>query len=171
MILLDATALLLLIEPSAKPPKDPATGKPLEKCRERIEHLLLTLSEAAVQVVLPTPVLAEVLVRAGAARNQYLTELTTNHAFRPASFDERAAVELSMILDGDAKSKKKLGDKQTWAKLKFDRQIIALRRCTRSRRFTPMTPIWPSVHAITMSMSYTPGSYLCRLSQPNRNFL
>lgn len=78
------------------------------------------------QVVVPTPVLAEVLVRAGTARNQYLTALTTNHAFRPASFDERAAVELSMILDGDARSKKKLGDKQTWAKLKFDRQIIAI---------------------------------------------
>lgn len=131
MILLDATTLLLLIEPSARPPRDPSTGKPLEKCRERIEHLLQTLSDPQVQVVLPTPVLAEVLVRAGNARNQYLTELTTNHVFRPASFDERAAVELSMILDGDAKSKKKLTGTQTWAKLKFDRQIIAIAKVQR----------------------------------------
>lgn len=126
MIVLDATTLLLLIEPSAKPPKDPSTGKPLEKCRERIENLLQTLTGTGSQVLMPTPVLAEVLVRAGNARNQYLTEITTNWAFRPASFDERAAVELSMILDTDLKSKKTLTEKQTWAKLKFDRQIIAI---------------------------------------------
>ncbi|HKU12961.1 MAG TPA: hypothetical protein VJQ52_01125 [Steroidobacteraceae bacterium] len=131
MILLDATTLLLLIEPTAKPPKDPSTGRQLDKCRERIEYLLQTLSDPAVQIILPTPVLAEVLVRAGTARNQYLTELTTNYVFKPASFDERAAVELSVILDGDAKSKKKLSDKQTWAKLKFDRQIIAIAKVHR----------------------------------------
>lgn len=131
MIVLDATTLLLLIEPSAKPPKDPSTGKPLEKCKERIENLLQTLTGTGSQVLLPTPVLAEILVRAGNAKNQYLTEMTTNWAFRPASFDERAAAELAMILDGDLKSKKKLTEKETWAKLKFDRQIIAIAKVHR----------------------------------------
>lgn len=126
MILLDATTLLLLIEPSAKPPKDPSTGKALEKCKERIEHLLETLSGTGAQVLLPTPILAEILVRAGDVKGQYLTELTTNSSFKPAAFDTRAAVELSMILDGDLKTKKKLTDKETWAKVKFDRQIIAI---------------------------------------------
>jgi predicted nucleic acid-binding protein len=128
MIVLDATTLLLLIEPSAKPPKDPSTGKPLEKCKDRIENLIQTLSGTGSQVLLPTPVLAEILVRAGNAKDKYLPELTTTSAFKLASFDARAAVELSMILDTDLKSNKKLTDKQTWAKLKFDRQIIAIAR-------------------------------------------
>lgn len=126
MIVLDAATMLLLIEPTARPPKDPSTGKPLEKCKERLEYLLESLSGVGSRVLMPTPVLAELLVRAGSARSQYLQEITTNAAFKPASFDERAAVELSLILDSDLQSKKKLTDKQTWAKVKFDRQIIAI---------------------------------------------
>lgn len=150
MILRDATTLLLLVDPSAKPPKDPSTGQPLDKCKERVEHLLQTLSDLAVQVVLPTPVLAEVLVRAGAARSRYLAELTNSQVFRPASFDVRAAVELSMILDGDAALKKKLTPEKTWAKLKFDRQIISiakvtddtgLAKCARENNLN-VTPTW-----------------------------
>ena len=149
MIVLDATTLLLLIEPSAKPARDPATGKAVEKCKERIENLLQTLSAAGSQVLLPAPVLAEVLVRAGNAKNQYLTELTGNWAFRPASFDERAAVELSMILDGDLKAKRKLTDKETWAKLKFDRQIVAIAK----------------VHGV--SMIYTDDQKLAKCARAN----
>ncbi len=126
MILLDATTLLLLIDPSAKPPKDPSTGKPLEKCKERIEYLLETLNGTGSQVLLPTPIIAEILVRAGNSKSQYLTELTNNYAFKPAAFDTRAAIELSAILEADLKTKKKLTDKETWAKVKFDRQIIAI---------------------------------------------
>lgn len=149
MIVLDSTTLTLLIEPSAKPPKDPSTGKPLEKCKERIEHLIETLTGTGSRVLLPTPILAELLVRAGAARNQYLTELTTNYAFRPASFDERAAVELSTIIDADLSSKKKLTEYQTWAKVKFDRQIVAIAK----------------IHSVTMI--YTDDVSLAKCAKAN----
>jgi predicted nucleic acid-binding protein len=149
MIVLDATTLLLLIEPTAKPPKDPSTAKPLEKCKERIEHLIETLTGTGTRVLLPTPVLAELLVRAGDARNQYLTELTSNSAFRPASFDERAAVELSMIIDGDLKFKKRLTETQTWAKVKFDRQVVAIAK----------------VYAVTMI--YTDDENLAKCAKAN----
>jgi hypothetical protein len=46
MVLIDATTLLLLLDPDARPPRDPATKKPLENCKERIEFLIETLSEA-----------------------------------------------------------------------------------------------------------------------------
>lgn len=149
MIVIDATTLILLIAPSAKPPKDPSTGKPVEKCKERIEYLLETLTGTGTRVLMPSPVLAELLVRAGSARNQYLAELTTNSAFRPAPFDQRAAVELSMIIDGDLASKKKLTEDQTWAKVKFDRQIVAIAK----------------VHAVTMI--YTDDEGLAKCAKAN----
>lgn len=149
MVILDATTLILLIEPSARPPKDPATGKPLEKCKERVEYLLQTLSGANVRVLVPTPVLAEVLVRAGSAKNQYLQEFTTNAAFKPAPFDERAAVELSMILDGVVKARRALTKVETWAKVKFDRQIVAIAK----------------VHAV--KMIYTDDEGLAKCAKAN----
>jgi hypothetical protein len=55
MVVLDATTLMLLIEPTARPPVDPETKRPLIKSRERLEFLIETLSEAKTRVVIPTP--------------------------------------------------------------------------------------------------------------------
>src|ERR1700676_3681163 len=127
MVVIDATTLLLLIDPNARPPRDPATRKPLEKCKERLEFLIETLSEAGSRVVVPTPVLSELLVRAGERRSEYLAEITSTYTFVVAPFDIKAAVELSFLLEADLKPrKKKLDDRETWAKMKFDRKIIAI---------------------------------------------
>ena len=128
MAVLDTTTLLLLIDPTAKPPLDPNTDKPVERCKERLEHLTETLSQAGTKILIPTPVLAEVLVCAGSsAKSAYLAEIQGAATFQIASFDVKSAVELSFLSDGDRKpvGKKKPG-KETWAKVKFDRQIIAI---------------------------------------------
>ena len=82
MVVIDATTLMLLIDPTAKPPLDLATNKPVERCKDRIEFLLTTLSEAGTQVLVPTPVLSEILIRAGNAKNQYLNEITSSEKDR-----------------------------------------------------------------------------------------
>jgi hypothetical protein len=128
MAMLDTTTLLLLIDPSAKPPLDPNTRKPVERCKERLEHLTETLSQAGTKILIPTPVLAEVLVCAGSsAKSAYLAEIQGAATFQIVPFDVKSAVELSFLLDGDSRTvgKKKPG-KETWAKVKFDRQIIAI---------------------------------------------
>jgi len=126
MVVMDSTTLMLLIDPEAKPPQDPKTRKPVQKSKERIEYLLETLNASRTQVLVPTPVLSEVLIRAGAAKGQYLNEISGSYALRIASFDQRAAIELSMLFDSDLNKFKKLTDIQTKAKIKFDRQIVAI---------------------------------------------
>ncbi len=126
MVVLDTTVLLLLVAPNASPPLEPVSGKPLSKCKDRIEFLLHTLSNAGTQVLVPTPVLAETLVRAGSAKAQYLTAITGTYALRIASFDQRAAVELAMLLESDLKASVPRTPTETKAKLKFDRQIVAI---------------------------------------------
>lgn len=127
MVVLDATMLLLLIEPMAKPPRDPKTGKPVERCKDRLEFLLETLTTAGTRAVIPTPVLSEVLVGAGKAKDDYLTVIMGSSAFLAAPFDVKAAVELTFLFDADGKKTKgKLTKHETWAKVKFDRQVIAI---------------------------------------------
>ena len=61
------------------------------------------------------------------AKSEYLQELQGAATFQIVAFDVKSAVELSFLLDGDGKpsgSKKRPG-RETWAKVKFDRQIVA----------------------------------------------
>ena len=69
------------------------------------------------------------LVHAGDAGPRYLEILNDTGRFRVAPFDERAAVELAaMTRDAVIAGDLRAGIDATRAKLKFDRQIIAIAR-------------------------------------------
>lgn len=125
MVVFDTSTLVLAFDANANPPIDPATGSRLTKCQERLDHLIETLSRTRTRVLIPTPVLAEYLVRAGQDRNRRLDELTSSRAFKVSPFDIRAAVECAGIEDADGARPRPLSDGDTKAKVKFDRQIIA----------------------------------------------
>lgn len=127
MVLFDNTFLCLLLHPSAKPPLDPKTRRPVENAKERIEYLVQSLEKDRQKIVIPTPVLAEFLVLAAEAGPQYLAELNHSAQFRIEPFDQIAAVEAA-ALEREARSlgDKRSGIRETWAKVKFDRQIVAI---------------------------------------------
>lgn len=125
MVLFDATVLLHVLFEHVEAPND-AHGEPITKCKERIEFLLKNLSESRVQVILPTPVLAEVLVLAGHQRASILASISSTYAFKIEPFDEMAAVECAELLDAAGRARKAKRGDETKAKLKFDRQIIAI---------------------------------------------
>ena len=122
MVVLDASFVLLLIQPDARPPNDPSTGKPVDHCQSRIEHLIAQLGEQRTPVIVPSPALAEFLVRAGPAATRYLQQLQDTRAIKVEPFGERAAIECALLIDGSRKKK----SAETWAKVKFDRQILAV---------------------------------------------
>jgi predicted nucleic acid-binding protein len=64
IVAFDASILIYVIDEQAKPPIDPASGKPVDRCHERVRHLLESLQQQDSKIVIPTPALAEVLVRA-----------------------------------------------------------------------------------------------------------
>ena len=100
---------------------------PVEHARERIDHLVKELEQSRIKIIIPTPALSEILVRAGTAGLAYLDRLNTSAAFRIVSFDQRAAVEVAaMTRDAMATGNKRGGAQGTWAKVKFDRQIVAI---------------------------------------------
>jgi len=125
MVVFDSNMLLLLIRPDAGVPKD-AKGNPISHAKERIDGLVEQLARDKTKIVIPTPVLAEVLVRSTPeARAEYVERFRRSAAFRIEPFDERAAIEVAaMERKAHDAGDKKGGSEQTWAKVKYDRQIV-----------------------------------------------
>lgn len=132
ILTLDNSTLTLLINPGARPPEDPATGKPVTHAKERVEALIEGLASSD-RLIIPTPVLAEVLVAAEDAAPDILNRMQTFARLQIVPFDQRAAVELAiMTRDAIKHGSKKGASDRPWQKVKFDRQIIAIARVTGS---------------------------------------
>ena len=122
-VLFDTSILALLLQPDARPPIDPTTKYPVEHARQRVDYLVREISRARDKVIIPTPVLTEILYYAGNAMDEVLTKLQQS-PFMLAPFGARAAVEC-------ADAMRRLGHKgkgknNPQAKVKFDRQIVAI---------------------------------------------
>jgi hypothetical protein len=127
MVVIDATMLLLLLRPGTKAPTD-ASGVPIEKPKERIELLIQRLQKEKAKIVIPTPALSETLIRAGTEASVQIVEYINKYAvFRVEAFDARAAIELATISrEALGRKGKRGGSTAVWAKVKFDRQIVAI---------------------------------------------
>jgi hypothetical protein len=78
--------------------------------------------------IIPTPALSECLVYAGPAGPEYLAIINKRSIFRVASFDQKAAVEAAIrTYQARQRGQRKGGNPTaTKAKIKFDRQIVAI---------------------------------------------
>ncbi len=133
MVAIDNTFLSLMLHPHAKPPNDPATGKPAERIADRIEKLLEDLDSNSERIILPTPVLSEFLILVGKEGPQYLDKLSSMKNILIKPFDELAAIELAAReVEDREKGSKRGGSASTWAKLRFDRQIVAIARTNKA---------------------------------------
>jgi len=127
MVLFDCDSLCFLFCDNPGKIIDPSTRKSVERPKEKIEYLIKVLASKREKIVLPTPALNEILCLAGNDAHEVLAALTNTYGFELAAFDVRAAVEAAIITrNALAKGNKTRGSKSTWAKLKFDRQIIAI---------------------------------------------
>jgi len=130
MVVFDTSVLPLVLDPNAKAPDDPVTGTAVEKAAERIEHLIANLTADKEKVVIPTPVLSEILVHAGAAMQPYLDTLNNQAVFTIANFDQKAAIECALAMrDAIDRGGHRVDaghPDPSRTKLKFDRQIVAI---------------------------------------------
>jgi len=137
MVVFDSSVLLLVLDPNAKPPNAPASEEPLDKAAERIEYLIELLTIDKEKIVIPTPVLSEVLVHAGKAMQPYLEVLNGQDAFRIAPFDQKAAIEAALAMSDAIKRGghrvDALNPDATKTKIKFDRQIVAIAKAEGAR--------------------------------------
>lgn len=134
MVVMDATTLLLLLRPNVDAPHDRSTGNPVEFVEKRLNYLVKTLERTKTKIVIPTPALSEFLVRAEAAGPALLQRITKQAVFRIVPFDTLAAVEVAMMTrDALDKGDKRGGLLAPWAKVKYDRQIVAIAKVVQAR--------------------------------------
>lgn len=134
MVVIDATMLMLLFRPDVPARATDSKGKAIDHVPERVAHLVKTLEAIKSRIVIPTPVLSELLVRATPEETQrILDEINGVAIFRVEPFETRAAIELAVMTRAAlASGDKKDGSTQPWAKVKFDRQIVAIARVVRA---------------------------------------
>lgn len=135
MVVIDNTFLSLMLHPKARPPKNPSTQKPVERIEDRIEKLLEDLDNESERMILPTPALSEFLILADRDASGYLEKLAGMRNILIKPFDELAAIELAAIeVEDRAKGDKRGGSSGIWAKIRFDRQIVAIARINGAKR-------------------------------------
>lgn len=116
-------------------PKDPATGKAVDRVGDRIEKLIEDLDAEDERIIIPTPALCEFLVLAGKDGPAYLDKIHESKTLLIKPFDEMAAVELA-AMEHDARrgGDKRGGTSSPWTKVKFDRQIVAVAKVNGAKR-------------------------------------
>lgn len=127
MIAFDTTALSLVWVPGATA-RNRRTQKPIKHAKERLEALIDRIAANDDVILIPTPVLSEVIVKIPSKAHELIEYIRSSPWYRVESFDAAAALELGLrtakaISDGD---KREGINDATWTKIKFDRQIISI---------------------------------------------
>src|SRR5260370_41536857 len=92
----DTTMLLLVLDAKLPAPTGKDGNPVADRVNDRIKYLIADLQRQHEKIIIPTPVLAEVLVRAGPiAGTEYLNRLSNSAAFKIEPFDVRCAVEVA----------------------------------------------------------------------------
>lgn len=135
MVGIDNTFLSLMLYPKARPPQDPSTKKPVERMDDRIEKLLEDLDSESERIIVPTPVLSEFLILVGKDAPAYLEKLSGMKNILIKPFDELAAIELAAVeVEDRLRGSKRGSSASPWAKLRFDRQIVAIAKTSGATR-------------------------------------
>ncbi|MEX0759090.1 MAG: hypothetical protein WD100_05880 [Tistlia sp.] len=129
IVAIDTSVLLLFLSEDAPAPPDPETREEIPRVRERVNYLIKSLADDRAKIIIPTPVLSEVLVVAGDGDVGYLEIIERQSCFRVAPFDQIAAIEAALMMR-EAMSRGGLRARadpsSPRAKIKFDYQIVAV---------------------------------------------
>jgi hypothetical protein len=157
-VVFDTGMLSLALHQTARIPVIPGTRTPVDRPRERIEHLIGQLSKDRETIIIPAPSLAEFLVVVEGAGPEYLKRIDRNARFEIHPFDTMAAVEAAQMF----RSFQQAGDKRggaigDWQKVKVDQQVVAIAVTRQAgclytsdqgvvsvagRRNVPCVPVW-----------------------------
>lgn len=123
----DNTVATVLFNRRAQIPCNPDTKQPIDFARERIDGLVRELGKSKEKIIIPAPVVAELLTVSGPDGTQYFDTITRSKQFQVGDFDTRAALEVSLMNTvALAAGDKKDGIDAPWQKIKVDRQIVAI---------------------------------------------
>jgi len=122
----DTSVLVLLLDSDAQVPGNPETGKPVEQVKERIDYMMEGIEKEKHKIIVPTPVLGEILEKATAQTAQaYCERIQKDKSFEIVPFDILAAIEVAE-LHRTAWKTESVGPDVSRQKVKVDKQILAI---------------------------------------------
>jgi hypothetical protein len=130
VIIFDSNYLIAFLRPDVEQPPRDADDKPVEHFQRRIQELVNDLNVKDVLVGIPTPVIAEILVRYPDNKSEYLEILRNRYKFDVMPFGIKAAIEASELIALLVAETKQPAEQ--WAKVKFDIQIVAMAKAEES---------------------------------------
>ncbi len=114
MVLADATLMLLLIRPDTPVPGN-EKGVPPDRVKDRINYLISKLENDNTKILVPTPVLSELLVRSKPGAAAVIEKLSKYAVFEICPFDTLAAIELAEMAKAEL-GRKRPDDATTYCK-------------------------------------------------------
>jgi predicted nucleic acid-binding protein len=112
---------------------DPVSGWVIDRLHDRASALVEAIDQAGDVVIIPAPVLAEYLIGIDRkALQSHLNIINSVNCIEVVSFDQVAAIECALLID-DAELKM-LDPQATKAKLRVDRQILAIARAAGAKQ-------------------------------------
>lgn len=103
------------------------TGKPIKHAKERINALIERIAADDDVIIIPAPVLSEVIVKIPNKADELVKRIKSSPWFKVEAFDAAAAIELGLrTARAMAAGDKREGLQADWTKVKFDRQIVSI---------------------------------------------
>lgn len=125
----DATFLLYLFAPTGQVgvPLD-SNDQPITMAKERVQGLVDELEKIGATIIVATPALSEIMIRSGVQAGQtWLGMMNKSKAFKVVAFDAKSAIEVALMSGHAVKGENgHVASDGTHAKLKYDRQIVAI---------------------------------------------
>ena len=126
MIAFDTTTLSAIWVPGALA-SNRTSKRPIKHAKERVDALVERLAADDDVIVIPAPVLSEIIVKIPDKADELLKRIKGSPWFRVEGFDAAAAVELGLrTARAMAAGDKREGSQADWTKVKFDRQIVSI---------------------------------------------
>lgn len=126
MVVFDTTTLSVAWVPGV-PISGLKTKKPVKHAQQRLEEFIEQIAANDDVIVIPAPVLSEIIVKIPDKANELIKRIKSSPWFKVEPFDAAAALELGLrTAEAMAAGDKREGLKADWTKVKFDRQIVAI---------------------------------------------
>lgn len=126
-VLFDTSVLLLAINPDAPAPPVEEAVRNAGTAAERMAHLIEQLEAGRATVLVPAPVLTELMIKADGAVAEALEVVMTSRYLQVAPFDQVAAIECGLMMRDAIPNRRN----RSKAKVKFDCQIAAIAKVQR----------------------------------------
>jgi len=126
IVCIDSSILLHFLRPDTRYRLPDGKSEEEFDAADRVRFLIENLEHDKAKIIIPTPVLGEVLVHSGKDTDKFLETIRRSNRFDVAAFDQISAIESAELHRRFGTTPANLRGNSTRQIIKIDRQIVAI---------------------------------------------